>query len=190
MKKIELKIVGLNHSQSQTNSYALVLTEVSGRRRLAIVIGHYEAQAIALELEKMKPTRPLTHDLFLSFANSFEISLDEVIITHFKEGIFYANLICNHVSGKQVIDSRTSDAVALAIRFSCPIYTTEEVMSQAGVFYNDDNEPEPMLISDDEASDSLIGYTYTELEIELNKALEEEDYERASQIRDELNKRK
>lgn len=190
MKKIELKIAGLNHSQSQSNSYALVLVEAYGRRRLAIVIGHYEAQAIALELEKMRPSRPLTHDLFLNLAGAFNINLEEVIISQFKEGIFYANMLFDHETGKKVIDSRTSDAVAIAIRFACPIYTTEEVMSQAGVLYNDDNEPEPIIIADEHEMNTYSGYSNIELEQELNKAISEEDYERASQIRDELNRRK
>jgi len=190
VKKIELKIIGLNYSQSQSNSYALVLSEIKGRRRLAIVIGHYEAQAIALELEKMKPSRPLTHDLFLSFATSFGITIDEVMITNFKEGIFFATLSCNNGTSVQEIDSRTSDAVALAIRFSCPIYTNEDVMAQAGVLYNDDNEPETNELTDDESASELSSLSLAELETELNKAVENEEYERASQIRDELKKRK
>lgn len=192
MKKIELNIVGLSYSQAQSNSYALVLGESNGKRRLPIVIGHYEAQAIALELEKMKPSRPLTHDLFFNFATTFGISIIEVQITKFHEGIFYSMLLCDNGINIQEIDSRTSDAVALSIRFHCPIYTTEEIMSQAGILVeeddtaqeNDDNQTEEEIIP------SLSGLGLAELEAELLHAVEDEDYERASMIRDEIRKRK
>ena len=192
MKKIELNIVGLSYSQAQSNSYALVLGETNGKRRLPIVIGHYEAQAIALELEKMKPSRPLTHDLFYNFAKTFGINVVEVQITKFHEGIFYATLVCDNGISIHEIDSRTSDAVALSIRFHCPIFTTEEIMSQAGILFE---EEEPSADNHDSASDDEIysdfrNLTLAELEEALQKAVDAEDYEKASLIRDEIRKRK
>jgi bifunctional DNase/RNase len=192
LKKIELNIVGLSYSQAQSNSYALVLGETNGKRRLPIVIGHYEAQAIALELEKMKPSRPLTHDLFYNFAKTFGINVVEVQITKFHEGIFYATLVCDNGISIHEIDSRTSDAVALSIRFHCPIFTTEEIMSQAGILFE---EEEPSIDDLDSASDNEIysdfrNLTLTELEAELQKAVDDEDYEKASLIRDEIRRRK
>jgi hypothetical protein len=191
LKKIELIIVGLSYSQAQSNSYALVLGEANGKRRLPIVIGHYEAQAIALELEKMKPSRPLTHDLFHNFATSFGISITEVQITKFYEGIFYATLLCDNGILIQEIDSRTSDAVALSIRFHCPIYTTEDIMSQAGILFDDtENLSEIKDDSEENIHSSFKDLSLAELEIELQQAVENEDYERASLIRDEIRKRK
>ena len=192
MKKIELNIVGLSYSQAQSNSYALVLGEANGKRRLPIVIGHYEAQAIALELEKMKPSRPLTHDLFYNFAKTFGINIVEVQITKFHEGIFYATLVCDNGIRLHEIDSRTSDAVALSIRFHCPIFTTEEIMSQAGILFEED---EPSAENTDSSSDEDLysdfkSLSITELEEELQKAVDDEDYERASLLRDEIRKRK
>ncbi len=192
MKKIELNIVGLSYSQAQSNSYALVLGETNGKRRLPIVIGHYEAQAIALELEKMKPSRPLTHDLFFNFAQTFGISIVEVQITKFHEGIFYATLLCDNGVILHEIDSRTSDAVALSIRFHCPIFTTEDIMSQAGiVFEEDESTSEPSEDSlGEEILSSFSGLSLAELETELQQAIDDEDYERASLVRDEIKKRK
>jgi len=192
LKKIELNIVGLSYSQAQSNSYALVLGETNGKRRLPIVIGHYEAQAIALELEKMKPSRPLTHDLFFNFAKTFGITIIEVQITKFQEGIFYATLLCDNGINLHEIDSRTSDAVALSIRFHCPIYTTEEIMSQAGILFEEEepvSEPDTYTAADEPLS-SLSSLGLAELEAELLHAVEDEDYERASMIRDEIRKRK
>ena len=192
MKKIELNIVGLSYSQAQSNSYALVLGEVYGKRRLPIVIGHYEAQAIALELEKMKPSRPLTHDLFYNFAKTFGINILEVMITKFHEGIFYATLMCDNGVIIHEIDSRTSDAVALSIRFRCPIFTTEEIMSAAGILFEDE-EPAIDTTDDstaDEPTSALRSLSLAELEAELQQAVDDEDYERASLIRDEIKKRK
>lgn len=192
LKKIELNIVGLSYSQAQSNSYALVLGEMNGKRRLPIVIGHYEAQAIALELEKMKPSRPLTHDLFYNFAKTFGINIVEVQITKFYEGIFYATLVCDNGISLHEIDSRTSDAVALSIRFHCPIFTTEEIMSQAGILFE---EEETSADSTDSSSDGDLysdfkSHSLTELDEELQKAVDAEDYEKASLIRDEIRKRK
>ena len=192
MKKIELNIVGLSYSQAQSNSYALVLGEVNGKRRLPIVIGHYEAQAIALELEKMKPSRPLTHDLFYNFATTFGISIAEVQITKFHEGIFYATLLCDNGISVHEIDSRTSDAVALSIRFHCPIFTTEDIMAQAGILFEEEMSTAeiPDEPSDEDSYSDFKSLTLTELEVELQKAVDSEDYEKASMIRDEIRKRK
>ncbi|MBK7029463.1 MAG: bifunctional nuclease family protein [Bacteroidales bacterium] len=190
MQKIELTILGLSYSQTQTNSYALILGEVNGKRRLPIVIGHFEAQAIALELEKMKPSRPLTHDLFKSFADTFGINIEEVIINKFQEGIFYALLICNDGIKVHPIDSRTSDGIALAIRFGCPIYTYEHIMAQAGITYEDDNsESSSIQAQPDEIGNEFSSVSLEELNEELQKAVENEEYERASLIRDEIRKR-
>lgn len=183
-------IVGLNYSQAQSSSYALVLGELNGKRRLPIVIGHFEAQAIALELEKMKPSRPLTHDLFHNFAKAFGIKIQEVIITRFYEGIFYAVLVC--YNGKQLleIDSRTSDAVALSIRFNCPIYTYEGILAQAGILFDEEQAKDVPTADKPDEDSAFMMMTITELENELGKAIEEEDYEKASLIRDEIKKRK
>lgn len=190
MQKIELTILGLSYSQTQTNSYALILGEVNGKRRLPIVIGHFEAQAIALELEKMKPSRPLTHDLFKSFADTFGITIEEVIINKFQEGIFYALLVCNDDIKVNQIDSRTSDAIALAIRFGCPIYTYEHIMAQAGITYEDETaEPDSVNSEIEESIGEFSALSLEELNEELQKAVDNEEYERASLIRDEIRKR-
>ncbi|MCF8302496.1 MAG: DUF151 domain-containing protein [Bacteroidales bacterium] len=194
MEKLKLHIKGLSYSQSQSGAYALILGEDEGKRRLPIIIGGFEAQAIAIELEKMKPTRPLTHDLFKNFADTFKIQVTEVIINKFKEGVFYAQLICWNGNEETVIDSRTSDAVALAIRFECPIYTYETIMSQAGIVIDEETESE----KEEESSDPLQGvdedqysqYSLNELKDLLKKAVEKEEYEKASSLRDEINKRK
>src|SRR3954469_22835728 len=128
MKKVRLEIVGLSYSQTQAGAYALVLGESGGKRRLPIIIGGFEAQAIAIELEKMTPSRPLTHDLFKTFAETFDINVTEVVIYNLAEGIFYAKLICNDGTREVEIDARTSDAIALAVRFQCPIYTFEFIL--------------------------------------------------------------
>jgi bifunctional DNase/RNase len=191
LKKIELRIVGLSYSQAQANSYALVLGELDGKRRLPIVIGHYEAQAIALEIEKMRPSRPLTHDLFFNFAKIFGINLIEVEITKFHEGIFHSTLICDNGVSMREIDSRTSDAVALAIRFKCPIYTSEQVLDQAGIMFE---EEEPQIGGTDNRSEETVPFplrnlSIAELEADLQQAIEDEDYEKASLIRDEIKRR-
>ena len=191
MQKIELTILGLSYSQTQTNSYALILGEVNGKRRLPIVIGHFEAQAIALELEKMKPSRPLTHDLFKNFADTFAISIEEVIINKFQEGIFYALLVCNDGIKVQQIDSRTSDAIALAIRFGSPIYTYEHIMAQAGITYEDEESEQTAFERPvEEVESEFSAFSMEELEEELQKAVDNEDYEKASLLRDEIKKRK
>src|SRR6195952_2179793 len=199
MKKIKLDIVGLSYSQTQSGAYALVLGEVSGRRRLPIIIGSFEAQAIAIEIEKMTPSRPLTHDLFKSLGQAFNITVQEVVIYNLVDGIFYSKLICSDGKKTVEIDARTSDAIAVAVRFDCPIYTFEFILSTAGiviegndfVYLENINEtPEEKTTT---ASTSPTGFTSLsteELKTKLQEALHDEAYEKAAKIRDELNKRK
>ena len=205
MKKINLDIIGLSYSQTQTGAYALVLGERNGKRRLPIIIGGFEAQAIAIELEKMTPSRPLTHDLFKTFATTFDIEIKEVIIYNLVEGIFFAKLICEK-DGKEVeIDARTSDSIALAVRFNCPISTFEFILSSAGILLEDEqlneeneNEEEEEEEDLDDPVEELLEpsakditmLNASELEKYLDDAIAMEDYERASKIRDEISKRK
>ena len=195
MKKVKLEIVGLSYSQAQTGAYALVLGETKGKRRLPIIIGGFEAQAIAIELEKMTPSRPLTHDLFKSFAEGFNINVSEVLIYNLVDGIFFAKIITSDGSKEVEIDARTSDAIALAVRFNCPINTYEFILSQAGILLDDDGiaGPENTIEKEDlleiEEADYLKK-SAEELKQMLDTALTEEDYEKASHIRDELNNRK
>jgi uncharacterized protein len=191
MDKIRLEIIGMSYSQSQSGAYALILGEVKGKRRLPIIIGGFEAQAIAVELEKMKPSRPLTHDLFKSFADNYNIKIKEVIIDQFKQGVFHAKLICVLQGAESIIDSRTSDAVALAIRFKCPIYTYEKIMEEAGMLMDEKGPAsESVLTTPEEADESEFEeYTLNELQELLDKAVDQEEYERASRIRDEIKKR-
>ncbi len=191
MDKIKLEIVGISNSQTQTGAYALILGESNGKRRLPIIIGGFEAQAIAIELENMHPNRPLTHDLFRSFAQTFDISLTEVIINKFQDGVFYAQLICHTDDGPKVIDSRTSDAVALAVRFKCPVYTYEQVMSTAGILIEEEplqEKPEPVPTAGEKGSE-FQRFTIDELKQLLDEAVTKEEFERASKIRDEIQKR-
>jgi bifunctional DNase/RNase len=201
MKKVQLDIVGLSYSQTQTGAYALVLGEVNGKRRLPIIIGAFEAQAIAIELEKMTPSRPLTHDLFKTFAETFNVSVSEVIIYNLVEGIFYAKLICNDGTQDYEIDARTSDAIALAVRFACPVYTYEFILSTAGIILEDDatttsstegEVAEEQVVAAAGGSDDNEYHSKSteELKIMLQTALADEQYELASKIRDELNNRK
>ena len=192
MEKIQLEIVGLSYSQTQSGAYALVLSEVEGNRRLPIIIGGFEAQAIAIELEKMVPTRPLTHDLFKNFATTFDIQVKEVIIYNLVEGIFYSKLICEQNGETREIDARTSDAIAIGVRFNCPVYTYETILSSAGIMLDetdvedDDFFSEPEIEEEKDAIDTL---SIEELENQLNQAIANEDYELASKIRDEINRR-
>lgn len=201
MNKIGLEIIGLSYSQTQSGAYALVLGEKVGQRRLPIIIGGFEAQAIAIELENMTPSRPLTHDLFKTFANTFEIAIKEVIIYNLVEGVFFAKLICNHNNKDVEIDARTSDAIALAVRFNCPVSTYEFILAQAGIildenadgldFGSEEEKAEDAvseMLEEDDAND-LSKKSVDELEKRLNEAIQEEDYEKASIIRDEINKR-
>lgn len=191
MKKIELEIVALSHSITQTHSYAVVLGEVNGLRRLPIVIGGFEAQAIAVALERMQPSRPLTHDLMKNFMMAFNIDLHEIIINDLQEGIFYSKLICSSEKDTVEIDSRTSDAVALAVRFGCPIYTYDNILESAGILMEEDDKKKKVVVShNDEGNDDLKKLSLTELEALLNEVLEHEDYIKAASIRDEINRRK
>jgi bifunctional DNase/RNase len=211
MEKIKLEIIGLSFSQTQTGAYALILGEENGQRRLPIIIGGFEAQAIAVELEHMQPTRPLTHDLFRNFAIEFNISIDEVVVYNLKEGIFYSKLICSNSEGDvREIDARTSDAIAMAVRFNCPIYTDENILSQAGMILDENDETEssegekpalpaakgessrekgPARISTGSSESDLSARSDEELKNALVRAIDDEDYEAASRIRDELNRR-
>lgn len=192
MEKLKLDIVGLSYSQTQSGAYALVLGETTGKRRLPIIIGGFEAQAIAIELEKMTPSRPLTHDLFKNFAEEFNINISEVIIYNLVEGIFFSKLVCDKDGEEIEIDSRTSDAIALAVRFNCPIYTYEFVLGSAGILLEDDfdKEEESLQENDSEPKQSTPkSVSLEELNQQLAIALENEDYETASRIRDEINKR-
>ena len=194
MEKIKLVIAGLSYSQTQSGAYALMLVEVGGKRRVPIIIGGFEAQAIAVELEKMKPTRPLTHDLFKSFALAYDIYLKEVIIYNFHEGIFYAKLICEKDGVVTEIDSRTSDAIAISVRFNCPIFTYSSILEEAGTIIEEGFDIEEVSeqedFTEDENEGPLVALSLSELEDKLNEAIENEDYETASTIRDELKKRK
>jgi len=194
MDKIRLEIIGMSYSQSQSGAYALILGEKDGKRRLPIIIGGFEAQSIAIELEKIKTPRPLTHDLFKTFAESFEISISEVIINKFSEGVFYAKLVCSDGKNEHEVDSRTSDAIALALRFGCPVYTYESIMVAAGILMEEEAElakpEEPMPENDPVEQVSFTDATPEELNEMLQGAIENEEYEKASKIRDELNKRK
>lgn len=197
MKKIELDIVGLSYSQTQSGAYALVLGEINGRRRLPIIIGSFEAQAIAIEIEKMTPSRPLTHDLFKSFAEAYHISIQEVIIYNLVDGIFYSKLICTDGKKSLEIDARTSDAIALAVRFDCPIYTYEFILSSAGIViegnefvYLENISEAPEETTPVNPSAGFSALSTDELKTKLQEALAEESYEKAAKIRDELNRRK
>jgi bifunctional DNase/RNase len=190
MHKIELEIVALSHSITQSNSYAVVLGEVNGLRRLPIVIGGFEAQAIAVALENMHPSRPLTHDLMKNFMTAFGIQLQEVYISDLQEGIFYSKLVCFTANDTIEIDSRTSDAIALAVRFGCPIYVYSNILEQAGLTTENADKPihatpvnEPAKIND------LSLLSLIELNNLLKEVLDQEDYIRAIDIRDEINKR-
>ncbi|MEO5649611.1 MAG: bifunctional nuclease family protein [Ginsengibacter sp.] len=191
MKKIELEIVALSHSITQTHSYAVVLGEVNGLRRLPIVIGGFEAQAIAVALERMQPSRPLTHDLMKNFMMAFNIELHEIIINDLQEGIFYSKLVCSSDKDTVEIDSRTSDAVALAVRFGCPIFTYDNILDSAGILMEEDDKKKKVVVSHtDAASDDLKKLSLLELESLLSEVLEHEDYIKAASIRDEIKSRK
>ncbi len=186
--------MGISYSQTQSGAYALILIEENGERRIPIIIGGFEAQAIVIKLENLEPPRPLTHDLFKRFADEFSISISEVMIYKLEEGVFFSRLICNNGDREYSIDSRTSDAVALALRFGCPIYISEEILEKAGITINPSE-------SDTEAADEIDdildpennkydSYSDEELFKMIDEAVKTEDYERAAAVRDEIEKRK
>ncbi|OFY63343.1 MAG: hypothetical protein A2V46_15425 [Bacteroidetes bacterium RBG_19FT_COMBO_42_7] len=194
MKRVKLKVLGISYSQTQSGAYALILVEENGERRVPIIIGGFEAQAIVIKLENLEPPRPLTHDLFRSFASEFNITIIEVMIYKLEEGVFYSRLLCNNGEKELSIDSRTSDAVALALRFGCPIYITEEILEKAGITIT----PAEAETSAEADADNLFeagnskydNYSDEELYKMIDEAVKTEDYERAASIRDEIDKRK
>jgi bifunctional DNase/RNase len=194
VEKIRLEILGLSSSQSNQGSFALVLGEEGRNRRLPIIIGMFEAQAIAIELEKITSNRPMTHDLFKSFAQAFAYNIHEIIISDLREGVFYAKIICSATgSYKRIeIDSRPSDAIAIGLRFNVPIYTYESILSEAGIVLADEDDESAKKKSAEKKSSSgnLKDYNVEELEEMLQEALTEENYEKAAKIRDEINLRK
>jgi bifunctional DNase/RNase len=202
MSKIRLNVLGISYSQTQTGAYALVLAEEAGKRRIPIIVGGFEAQAIAIQLEGLKPPRPLTHDLFLNFSKTFKIELIEVTIYKLEEGVFFSKLTCDDGKNITEIDARTSDAIALALRFKCPIYTTEEIMQRAGIILDFDKESaskpskpgeskeQDIKVEHKPQSEELKSIRMQDLKSMLEEAIREENYERASLIRDEINRRK
>jgi len=189
MQKIQLNVLGLSVSQIQAGAYAVVLAERNGDRKIPIIIGQLEAQAIAIQLEGLKPARPLTHDLIKSIALAFNITLIEVTIYKLEEGVFYSELLWE-MNGKKIrVDSRTSDAVALALHFRCPVYTSEDILKKAGIVLGVENENKSFSDEDDENT-TYSQYSQNELKEMLGEAIKNENYEKASMIRDELEKRK
>lgn len=199
MDKIKLEILGLSSSQSQSGSFALVLGEVEGDRRLPIIIGMFEAQAIAIEIEKVRPSRPMTHDLFRVIGNDLGFSVEEIVISNLKEGVFFAQIMITDGIKHIAVDSRPSDAIAIGLRFDAPIFTYEHILAEAGILVEDTEEEEetgePEEFSEAEepvgkkAVADLKGLSLDKLNEMLKEALEQEDYEKAARIRDELNKR-
>lgn len=195
MRKIKMSVLGISYSQTQSGAYALVLVEESGERRLPIIIGGFEAQAIVIKLENLNPPRPLTHDLFKSFADLFGVDLKEIFIHRFEEGVFYSQLVCVREENEIIIDSRTSDAVALALRFDCPIYISEDIMEKAGIVIKDSEYDETLMPETDMMKDEIKAAgqykdkSLKELKDKMEEAIKKEDYERAAAIRDEIDKR-
>ena len=191
MSLIQLRVNRITYSQNQSGAYAMILDEVDGNRKLPVVIGEFEAQSIAVNLDKdIKPQRPFTHDLFKNFAYRFDVAIKRVIITKLVDGVFYSSLICERDKIEEIIDSRTSDAVSLALRFKAPIYTHESVLDKAGVVFEKGELPTQGTLGD-ELSDE-INYTdlsNQEIENAIKKAVKKEDYELAARLRDEISKR-
>jgi uncharacterized protein len=193
MKRIKLKVMGISYSQTQSGAYALILLEENGERRIPIIIGGFEAQAIVIKLENLDPPRPLTHDLFKKFADEFNISITEVMIYKLEEGVFFSKLVCSNDEKTYSIDSRTSDAVAIALRFDCPIYITEDILDKAGITIS----PSDGEVSSSNDTDTIFeseitkygSYSDEELYKMIDEAVKTEDYERAASIRDEIDKR-
>jgi uncharacterized protein len=194
MKRIKLKVMGISYSQTQSGAYALILIEENGDRRIPIIIGGFEAQAIVIKLENLDPPRPLTHDLFKKFADEFNISVIEVMIYKLEEGVFFSKLVCNNGEKEYSIDSRTSDAVAIALRFGCPIFITEDILKKAGITVSpSDSEMSPLNEVDSFFEPEKTKYdTYSDEELYkmIDEAIKTEDYERAANVRDEIEKRK
>ena len=193
MKRVKLKVLGISYSQTQSGAYALVLIEEKGERRIPIIIGGFEAQAIVIKLENLDPPRPLTHDLFKRFADEFNISVTEVMIYKLEEGVFFSKLVCNSRDKEYSIDSRTSDAVALALRFNCPIFIAEDILDKAGITINStdsefssSNETDNIFVSE---SNKYDPYSDEELYKIIDESVKTEDYERAAAVRDEIEKR-
>ena len=202
MSLIKLTIKGISYSQTQSGAYALVLSEMEGKRTLPIIIGAFEAQSIAIALEKeIRPPRPLTHDLFKTFSERFKITVKQVIIHKLVDGIFFSSLICDKDGVEEIIDTRTSDAIAIAIRFLAPIYTYENILDKAGIYLKVEEEiavkeilePEAIQVTIDQAdslsSSNFSNYSMQELHDQLKEAVENENYEKAAKIRDEISKR-
>ena len=194
MKRVKLKVMGISYSQTQSGAYALILIEEDGERRIPIIIGGFEAQAIVIKLENLDPPRPLTHDLFKKFADEFSISITEVMIYKLEEGVFFSKLVCSNAQKTYSIDSRTSDAVAIALRFGCPIFITEEILDKAGITIS----PSDGEVSSSNDTDTIFetdstkygSYSDEELYKLIDEAVKTEDYERAASVRDEIEKRK
>jgi bifunctional DNase/RNase len=193
VNKIKLEILDLSPSQLQAGSFTLILTEVNGSRRLPIIIGMFEAQAIAIEMEKITPTRPLTHDLFVSFSKSFDFSVEEIHISDISEGVFFSKIICTDGIRQKNIDARPSDAIAIALRFNTSIYTTENVLNEAGISTEDlEDKPNDATTSKKikvKSSSDLMSLSADDLKKMLDEAIGNEEYEKAAKIRDEIDKR-
>ncbi|MFC4635886.1 bifunctional nuclease domain-containing protein [Dokdonia ponticola] len=204
MSLVRLNIKGISYSQTQNGAYALILSEVDGDRKLPIVIGAFEAQSIAIALEKeIRPPRPLTHDLFKNFADRFDIVIKQVIIHKLVDGVFYSSIICERDKIEEIIDARTSDAISLALRFQAPIFTYKNILDKAGIFLKGNKEPdeltdeeeiltEEIVVEEDELLSSENDYqrmSLKELNAQLEQAVNNEDYELAAKIRDEISKR-
>ena len=202
MGKVKLNVLGISYSQTQTGAYALVLAEENGKRRIPIIVGGFEAQAIAIQLEGLKPPRPLTHDLFHNFAKTFGVDLLEITIYKLEEGVFHSKLICFDGQRHIEIDSRSSDAIALALRFKCPIFTTEKILEKSGIILDiekdmpssadpdDTNYSRDIKIEEEQKIENFSNITVQELKEMLDNAIKNENYERASLIRDEIKRRK
>ncbi len=198
MSKIKLNVLGISYSQTQSGAYALVLSEENGSRRIPIIIGGFEAQAIAIQLEELTPPRPLTHDLFLNFAKMFGIELLEVSIYRLEEGVFYSNLLCFDGEKEITIDARTSDAIALALRFKCPIFTTNDIIEKAGIILDPDEDdadkdtpptPAPSHNPHEQDLDAYRDLPIAELQALLEESIRNEHYEKAAKVKEEINRR-